>query len=76
MNEELITIASFASVLEAELARGYLQSHGIDVFLADENIGRIANHLYPIVGGIKLQVSRKDVDRARALLTSPEASTG
>jgi len=73
MNDELVTIASFAIDYEAQLARGYLQSNGIDVFLADEATSRIANHLGPIIGGFKLQVRGRDVDLARELLAEAQS---
>lgn len=69
MESELVTIASFASYLEARIAFGYLQSSGVRVFLADEETGRIANHLTPMTGGIRLQVAREDLTSAHALLT-------
>ena len=50
------------------MARGFLEANGVDVFLADEAMARIANHLAPMIGGYKLQVRREDVDTVVELL--------
>ena len=69
----LVTIAVFVTPVEASVARGYLEANGMPAFLADENITRIAGHLIPIIGGIKLQVRRADEYRARDLLAQCDA---
>ena len=66
---QLTTIASFASYLEAELAKGLLEANGIVAFLGDEYVGRIANHLTPMTGGIKIQVADADVAAAVEVLS-------
>jgi hypothetical protein len=66
--DELVTIASFHSALEAEMAKGYLEAQGVEATFADENVNRIANHLQPMIGGVKLQVRQEDAERARFLL--------
>lgn len=67
-DDDLVTVATFLRAYEAELARGLLEASEIDVFVADENMGRIASHLTPLIGGIRLQVRREDEDLARELL--------
>ena len=69
-DDEFVTIATFRYGYEAELARGLLESSEIDVLMVDEAAGRIANHLAPLLGWIKLQVRREDADAARDLLAS------
>jgi len=73
MNDELVTVTSFGTAHEAELARGFLEANGIDAFLADEAMARIANHLTPIIGGYKLQVRQEDVDLVVELLSQVQS---
>ncbi len=73
MSEELVTIAVYAVVTQATMARSFLESFGIDVFMADENVTRIANHLTPMIGGVKLQVRASDEETARELLSQVES---
>ncbi len=62
--EEVVTVASFSEPLEAEMARGRLESAGIEVFLAGEN----ARIMEPGLGPLRLQVAAKDEADALALL--------
>ena len=64
-----MTIATFGTAHEAELARGYLESGGIDVFLADQVISRVAPHYSRSFGEIRLQVRQKDAAEAREILS-------
>jgi hypothetical protein len=68
-HDDLVIIASFGSALEAELAKGFLEAQGVQATFADENVSRIANHLQPMIGGVKLQVRQEDAERARLLLS-------
>lgn len=63
MTEKLVTIATFRIAVEADLAIGKLESEGIECFLADEFAGH-----YLTGGGIKLQVSDTDAQRAVEIL--------
>ena len=62
--DEVVTVADFTEPLEAEMARGRLQSAGIEVFLAGEN----ARILEPGLASLRLQVAAKDAADARAIL--------
>ena len=62
--EEVVTVASFSEPLEAEMARGRLESAGIQVFLSGEN----ARIMEPGLGPLRLQVEAKDEADARAIL--------
>jgi Putative prokaryotic signal transducing protein len=64
---EVITIASFTTPVEAEMARLRLQSAGIETFLSGEN----ARILEPGLGPLQLQVSSEDEADARAILADP-----
>ena len=59
---ELVTIATFMTPVEAEMARVRLESQGIQSVIADEIIGRTD---FPLVfGGVKVRVRAEDARRA------------
>jgi len=62
---ELVTIASFHESAEAEMAKGRLQSAGIDCFLVGENTAVLYGNA---IGGLQLQVNAEDESDARAAL--------
>jgi hypothetical protein len=62
-----VTIRQFGNMSEALLAKGCLESAGIECFLADMNIGRLE---WPLSRGMRLQVSPDDVETAIAVLES------
>src|SRR4051794_9301302 len=64
----MVTIATYGDGLEANLARGYLESAGIPAFLADELTMNTAWHLAVAVGGVKLQVNEPDATAAVRML--------
>ena len=70
MAKPLVTIASFRDLPEAWLAKGSLESVGIPCFLANENIVRLDWLYANAVGGVRLQVHKKDVKVATELLGS------
>lgn len=70
----MVTIATFGDALEANLAKGYLESAGIRAFLADDQTLGMAWHLTIALGGVKLQVADEDAQEARTILT--ERTTG
>ncbi|MDD3321789.1 MAG: DUF2007 domain-containing protein [Paludibacter sp.] len=64
--EELVTIRTFGSSVEFEMAKAYLESLGIECFSRDEIINRayIAN----VNGGAKLEVRKENAEEAIKLL--------
>lgn len=67
------TIAHYTDPIEAHLARGRLQSEGIDAHLGDEHLAGANWEWRLAVGGVKLRVADIDVERARAVLRSLDA---
>jgi hypothetical protein len=63
---DLVTIRSFWSLPEAQLASGLLGTAGIDSFLFDENMVRVS--LVNVVGGVKLRVDAQNADEANRIL--------
>ena len=61
-----VTVARFTSPLEAQIAKGMLESVGIECFLIGENV----NQLLQAAFRVRLQVASEDEAAARELLGS------
>ena len=68
---ELVTIRQFRDLPEALLAKGSLESSGIECFLADENLVRLDWFISNFIGGIKLRVKAQDAANAHKILEEP-----
>jgi hypothetical protein len=70
MDDKIVTFASYYDPMLAHIIRTRLEANGIACFVADENtIG--ANPLYnQAVGGVKLKVFERDLERCREILDS------
>jgi hypothetical protein len=66
--EAMVTIERFRDMLQAELAKGRLDSAGIRCFLAGENAGLLYGNG---LDGVLLQVSAAEEADARAILDDP-----
>jgi hypothetical protein len=63
-DDDLVTIAKFLEPVQAQLAKGMLDSAGIDSFLLGEN----ANSMLAFAFRVRLQVRRGEEAAARRLL--------
>jgi Putative prokaryotic signal transducing protein len=68
---KLVTVRQFRDLPEALLAKGSLESAGIECFLADENLVRLDWFISNFIGGIKLNVRAQDAGNAQQLLDEP-----
>jgi len=68
MDEELVSVAGFRDPTEAQMAKGMLESAGIETLMQGEN----ANALYPGALRVRLQVRAADEAEARELLKDVE----
>lgn len=68
---ELVTIRQFRDLPEALLAKGCLESVGIECFLGDENLVRLDWFISNFIGGIKLKVKAGDAENAQKILDEP-----
>lgn len=68
---KLVTIRQFRDLPEALLAKGSLESAGIECFLRDENLVRLDWFISNFIGGVKLCVGAEDVSKALAILDEP-----
>jgi hypothetical protein len=76
MHDKLVTVAEFATPIEARLAKNRLEAAGIPTFLGDEETVGNLWHLGLALGGVKLLVADDDIQRAMDVLaTLPEQET-
>ena|SRR5436190_16294635 len=68
---ELVIIRKFRDLPEALLAKGSLESAGIECFLLDDNMVRLDRFISNLIGGIKLQVNLEDAKVASEVLDEP-----
>jgi hypothetical protein len=73
MADDLVTVARFQFLPEADAARAYLEGEGLRVFLADYETVNMDWLLGNAIGNIKLQVISSQADKALALLESIRA---
>ena len=68
---KMITIRQFRDLPEALLAKGSLDSAGIDCALVDDNMVRMDWFISNFIGGVKLQVQPDEVEAAIEILDQP-----
>jgi hypothetical protein len=68
---DLVPIRRFRDLPEAQLAKGSLESSGIECFLTDDNMVRMDWFISNLLGGVKLLVDREDLEAAAAVLDEP-----
>jgi Putative prokaryotic signal transducing protein len=69
---DLVVIRSYWNLLDAELAKGALNSAGIECFLFDDNIVRMDWFNANAMGGVKLRVDPQNVEAANRILDEAE----
>lgn len=69
--QELVTVRQFRDLPEALLAKGCLESVGIECYLGDQNLVRLDWFISNFIGGIKLNVKLVDAENARKILDEP-----
>lgn len=67
----LVTIRKFRDLPEALLAKGSLDSAGIEAFLVDDNMVRMDWFISNLLGGIKLAVDAENAEVANEILNQP-----
>ncbi len=69
-DDKIVTFESYYDPVLAHIVRTRLEANGISCFIADENIIG-ANPLYnQAVGGVKVKVFEKDIERCREILAT------
>jgi hypothetical protein len=69
--QDLATVRQFRDLPQALLAKGALDSAGIECFLVDQNMVRMDWFISNLLGGIKLQVKAVELNDALAVLSEP-----
>ena len=69
--QSLVTIRKFVNLPDALIAKGCVESAGIECFMADDNYIRMDWFLSNFLGGIKLKVKPEDVADANLILDQP-----
>ncbi len=67
-DEDLVTVAAFADVAEAELAKERLELEGVLAFVADAQTSGVMPFLTSATGGVRVQVKQEDVEKAKEIL--------
>ncbi len=72
--DDLIVLGSFASEMEAEMAKGALESAGIATMIQADSAGGMRPHIAWATGGFKLLVRPQDEADGRAILHLGDAA--
>jgi len=65
---DLVVIRSYWDLLEAQLAKGFLDAAGIEAFLFDDNMVRLDWFNANALGGVKLRVDAANAEAASRIL--------
>lgn len=68
---DLVSVATFNLLAEAEVARSVLEADGIASVVQDRGLAAVLPALALTTGGVRLFVAADDAERARALLVVP-----
>jgi hypothetical protein len=68
--EPLVTVATFNTLVEAEMARNCLEAEAIQCFVADGEVASMAWYATGAIGGVKLQVAKTDFLAAERILNN------
>jgi hypothetical protein len=69
VSDDLVTVSTHTTMVEAELAKGILEAAGIEAFIHAPH----ANALYPgVLGEVMLQVKASDLEKAEEALEEGE----
>ena len=66
-----VTVRQFRDLPDALLAKGSLESAGIEAYLVDDNMIRMDWFISNLLGGIKLKVRPEDAEAANEILNQP-----
>lgn len=72
MHDKIVVYSTYYNPIEANIVKGRLEDSDIPCFLTDENIATIQPLYNQAIGGVKLNVFERDVERINALLAEVE----
>jgi hypothetical protein len=71
-NLDLVSVASFDTFSEAEVARSLLEAEGIEVVMQDQPLASLLPPVALASGGLTLLVAPEEAERAREVLAAPD----
>jgi hypothetical protein len=71
MGDSLVTVGTFLTHIDADLAKTALEAAGIDAMIQSDDCGGVRPHLW--MGGIQLLVRDEDAQRAIEILNTEPA---
>ncbi|RVU02636.1 DUF2007 domain-containing protein [Mucilaginibacter limnophilus] len=71
-NDKIVTLDSYYDPMLAEIIRGRLEAEGISCFIADGNVLSAQPFYNQAVGGVKIKVFEKDLERCQEILASTD----
>ena len=63
-SDDLVSVSTFPSTVDAEIAKGVLDEVGIESMIRSDNAGG----MYPAIGGAELLVRAEDAEKATEAL--------
>jgi hypothetical protein len=66
--DQIITFETYYDPMLAQIVRGRLEDSGISCFIADENMGTVYPAYNNAIGGIKLKVFARDLEKCKAII--------
>jgi hypothetical protein len=66
--ENWITLMSFTYPLDAHMAKGFLESEGVETMVRDELTAQVNNFYSNAIGGVKLLVKEDDYEKGKEAL--------
>jgi hypothetical protein len=73
-DRDLVAVASFENLSEAEVARNLLEAEGIAVAIRDQPLASLLPPVALANGGLTLLVAEDEVERAREVLAKPDSA--
>jgi hypothetical protein len=67
---ELVVVATFLNQIEADMAKGILETADIESMISADDAGGLRPHLW--MGGVRLLVRAEDAEQAIKILNSPK----
>lgn len=68
--DDIVVLRTFATHIEADLAKSALEAAGIDAAISADDAGGTRPHLW-VGAGVRLLVRRADAERADEVLNTP-----
>jgi len=69
MDDKIVVYSTYYNPIEAHIIKSKLEDSEIPCFLTDENVATVQPLYNQAIGGVKLNVFEKDIERINALLT-------